>query len=122
MAYEQPTFAPPFRVLLLVAATVGWYGAPGAEARDRVLERFAAWLRGWHEAGGRLIASFDDDFFVVGQPASLPYSIYVLYEVDALDIVVARLAALREEEEGVRLDSAFRVEARVGRGLFLLER
>ena len=120
MPYERPNFGPPYRVLLLAAASQGWYSAADAAARDRLLERLRGWFAQWRERGARLLVSFDDDLFLVGQPAPLPYSIYVVYEVDELDIVVAALAALRDEVDGIRLDAAFRMEARLGRPLFLL--
>ncbi len=120
MAYEQPTFRPPYRVMLLCAAGHGWYQAEDGAARGRLLDRLRTWFDEWAKGGARLLASFDDDLFMVGQPAPLAYSIYVVYEVDDLAVVVRALAALREEIDGLRLDAAFRMEARVGRPLFLL--
>ncbi len=119
MPYERPTLEPPYRFLLLAAATDGWYAA-NADERERVLERLAAWFDRWTERGARLLVSFDDDLFMVGQPAPLPYSIYVVYEVDDLAVVAETLGELRDEVGGIRLDAAFRMEARVGRRLFLL--
>ena len=120
MPYEQVSFGPPYRVMLLCAAGHGWYQAADADARERLLERLGAWFSTWTERGARLLVSFDDDLFMVGQPAPLAYSIYVVYEVDDLDVVVQTLAALRDEVGGIRLDGAFRMEVRVGRPLFLL--
>jgi hypothetical protein len=117
--YERPNLEPPYRVLLLAAATDGWYGATAAE-RERLLGRLAAWFDAWTERGARLLASFDDDLFMVGQPAPLAYSVYVVYELDDLALVPRTLGELREEVDGIRLDAAFRMEARVGRRLFLL--
>jgi hypothetical protein len=118
--YERPTLEPPYRVLLLGAANDGWYRAADAAERERLLERLEAWLAGWPERGARLLVSFDDDLFMVGQPAPLTYSLYIVYEVDDLAVVTQTLAELREEVDGIRLDSAFRMEARIGRQLFLL--
>ena len=118
--YERPTLEPPYRVLLLGAANDGWYQAADAGQRERLLERLEAWFARWPERGARLLVSFDDDLFVVGQPASLTYSLYIVYEVDDLAVVTQTLDELREEVDGIRLDSAFRMEARVGRQLFLL--
>jgi hypothetical protein len=120
MPYERPTLEPPYRVLLLGAATDGWFRASAEGGRERLLEQLAAWFSGWEERGARLLLSFDDDLFMVGQPAPLPYSIYVLYEVDDLAVVAQTLGELREEVDGIRLDAAFRMEARIGRRLFLL--
>jgi hypothetical protein len=120
LEYVTPSFAPPHRVLLLVAAGPGWYQAEDAAARQRVLTRLQAFFDGWQDGGARLIGSFDDDYFVVGQPSSLGWSIFVLYEVPSLDLVVERINSTREEVDGERLDRAFRMEVRVGRNLFLL--
>jgi hypothetical protein len=102
-------------VLVLVAATAGWYEADA----DRRASALAA-LRGLFgraaERGARLVGSFDDDVFLTGQPASLQYSIYVLYDVDDLEVIVTLVHELRASELGALL----RAEARVGRRLFLL--
>lgn len=121
MDYDPPTFEPPYRVLLLCAATQGWYGAADLAGRRRILDRLGAFFAAWTAGGARLLGSFDDDLFVVGQPSSLGWSMFVLYEVPSLDLVAERLNALREEDDGIRLDRCFRMEARVGRTLFLLD-
>ena len=122
MEYVPPAFEPPYRVMLFAAAAHGWYQAAGNDERERILGRLAAWLAEWEGRGARLLFSFDDDYFVTGQPSSLDYSIYVQYEVDSLDIVAAMIQQVREEVDGVRLDRSFRMEARIGRPLFLLDR
>jgi hypothetical protein len=118
--YERPTFETPHRVLLLGAATEGWYQAADERERERLLERLGAWFARWPERGARLLVSFDDDLFMVGQPVPLAYSMYVVYEVDDLGVVAQILGELRDEVDGIRLDTAFRMEVRVGRRLFLL--
>lgn len=122
MDYVPPSFDPPHRVLLLVAASDGWYQAEDAAARGGVLARLQAFFDGWREGGATLLGSFDDDYLVVGQPSSLGWSIFVLYDVPSLDLVVERINSTREEADGVRLDRAFRMEVRLGRNLFLLQR
>ena len=121
MEYVPPAVEPPYRVMLFAAATHGWYQADDAE-RKRILSGLGAFFDEWDERGARLLCSFDDDYFVTGQPSSLDYSIYVQYEVDSLDVVVAMIQRVREEVDGIRLDRSFRMEARVGRPLFLLDR
>lgn len=116
--YVPPRFAAPHRVLVLAAATRGWYEASKAE-REEYLPRFAQVLRRWEELGARLLSSFDDDYFMVGEPGSPDHSIYLCYEVDSIDTVVEMLQEVREEVGGVRLDRCFRFEAKVGRPLFL---
>jgi len=120
--YDPPRFEPPYRVLLLAAAAQGWYQAPDDDARRRALDRLQEFLDGWARGGARLIGSFDDDFFIVGQPSSVGWSIFVLYEVDSLDVVAERIQSAREEIGGLRLDACFRMEAHVGRQLFLVDR
>lgn len=122
MEYVPPRFEPPYRVLLLAAAAHGWYQAADDDARRRVLTRLQAFFDGWETAGAKVLASFDDDFFIVGQPSSLGWSIFVLYEVPSLDVVAERIQSAREEIDGLRLDSCFRMEAHVGRPLFLVDR
>jgi hypothetical protein len=122
MEYVPPTFEPPYRVMLFASAAHGWYQAADDDARERILGRLAAWFAEWEGRGARLLYSFDDDYFVTGQPSSLDYSIYVQYEIDSLDTVAAMIQQVREEVDGVRLDRSFRMEARIGRPLFLLDR
>lgn len=115
MEYAPPDFEPPYRVLLLVASTTGWYGATASE-RERSLDGLGALFEQAHEEGARLVGSFDDDLFATGQPTSLPYSIYALYDVDDLGVIVRLAHALRMSDLG----RVFRCEARIGRRLFLL--
>lgn len=115
MDYKAPEFAPPYRVLVLAASTEGWYASAEAE-RAHVLDALRALFERVGANGARLLASFDDDLFATGQPSSLPYSIYAIYEVDDLSVIVAMVHELRSE-----LGHMLRLEARVGRPLFLLD-
>lgn len=114
-SYTAPSFEPPFRVLVLMASTAGWYTATSDE-RACALERLEGILRDCETRGARLVGSIDDDLLATGQPSSLPYSIYVLYDVDDLEIVVRMVHELRSSE----LAELLRMEARIGRPLFLL--
>lgn len=116
MEYATPTFEPPYRVLVLAASTAGWYAAPDDE-RARSLDLFKGLLDRAAADGARLVGSFDDDLFATGQPLSLPYSIYALYDVDDLDVIVRIAHEVRSSE----LSNMLRLEARIGRRLFLLE-
>ncbi len=116
MEYTSPAFEPPYRVLVLVASTSGWYNA-SSEERATALDLFAGLLERAAAAGARLVGSFDDDLFATGQPQSLPYSIYALYDVDDLAVMVRMVHELRTSELGNML----RLELRVGRPLFLLD-
>jgi hypothetical protein len=114
--YPQPHFDPPYRVLVLIASTDGWYEAPSDE-RDAATDELRALLRAAEDDGARLLASFDDDLFLTGQPAPLPYTIFLLYDVDDLAVVVRLVHALRSSS----LSRYLRLEARVGRSLFVLD-
>ena len=116
MEHAPPAFEPPYRVLVLMASTAGWYAA-STDARKAALEQLRAWFARVEAKGARLVGSFDDDFFATGQPLSLPYSIYALYDVDDLGVIVELTHDLRSSE----LTHWFRLEARVGRKLFLLD-
>jgi hypothetical protein len=118
--YVPPTMpAPPYRALLLGSAMPGWYESSDRERSETLIPRMVALMEEWEGLGARLIASFDDDLFVAGLPAGLQYSIYLLFEVDELDALVAMMQSLRETVDGVRLDKYLRFEARVGRPLFV---
>lgn len=116
MDYPSPAFGPPFRVLVLIAATDGWYEATPAE-RASAIDELGDVLRETERDGARLLSSFDDDLFLTGQPAPLPYTIFVLYDVDDLAVVVSLVHRLRSST----LSRYLRLEARVGRPLFVLD-
>lgn len=115
--YPAPRFDPPHRVMLLIAATEGWFGADRTD-REAATDELAGLLRGAEERGARLLASFDDDLFLSGQPAPLPYTIHLLYDVDDLAVVVDLVHALRTSD----LARFLRLEARIGRPLFVVDR
>jgi len=110
---------PPFRALVMASLQPAYYTAGDDERRDAILPAMKALFDGWEQLGARLIGSFDDDLFIVGPPASVDFSVYLLLEVDALDVVVQMLQQVREVTAGVRLDTYIRFEARIGRPLFL---
>jgi hypothetical protein len=116
MEYAPPTFEPPYRVLVLAASTDGWYAA-SEQDRERALNLLSGLLDRVAANGARLVGSFDDDLFATGQPLSLPYSIYALYDVDDLSVIVRIVHDLRTSE----LAHMLRLEARIGRPLFLLD-
>ena len=116
MEYPRPELAPPYRVLVLAASTDGWYAA-SAEERAQTLDRLSALFDQARADGARLVGSFDDDLFATGQPLSLPHSIYVLFDVEDLGVIVRMIHELRTSELGRML----RLETRVGRALFLLD-
>ncbi|HEX2302893.1 MAG TPA: hypothetical protein VHH57_04650 [Gaiella sp.] len=116
MEYPAPGFDPPYRVMLMIAATDGWFLADRAD-REAATAELSRLLRGAEERGARLLASFDDDLFQSGQPAPLPYTIHILYDVDDLALVVDLVHRLRTSD----LARFLRLEARIGRPLFVLD-
>ena len=114
MEYPEPHFRPPYRVLVLIASTDGWYAADPSE-RERVTDGLECSSAGRRATAPACSASFDDDLFLTGQPAPLQYSIFLMYDVDDLEVVVQLVHRLRAE-----LGRYLRLEARVGRPLFVL--
>jgi hypothetical protein len=119
--FIPPSFDSPHRVLFLGAATPGWSMASDAERRDVILPRLVEVCTSWTGIGARLITTFDDDLFMVGQPSSTAFTWYLVYEVDTLSIVTAMIQSFRVSKDGARLDQWFRLEARVGRAFFPIE-
>jgi hypothetical protein len=110
---------PPYRALVMGSLQPGYYTATNDARTASILPAMKALLDYWESLGARLIGSFDDDLFIVGPPASIDFSIYLLFEVESLDLLVGMLQRVRETHAGVRLDQYLRFEARVGRALFL---
>jgi hypothetical protein len=118
--YPAPDATPPLRVLILGAATQGWYAATADDRRLVILPRLAAALSGWQAMGARLVASFDDDVLKVGEPADGGWTWFLIYEVPSLQTVADMLHAFRCGD-GERVDRWFRLEAKVGRAFFPVE-
>ena len=111
--------AGPFRALVMGSLQPGYYTAASADRRDSILPAMKALFDGWERIGASLIGSFDDDLFIVGPPASVDFSIYLLFEIETLNVIVRMLQQVRDTTAGVRLDEYIRFEARIGRPLFL---
>ena len=116
-----PEMASPKRILLLGSMTDAFYEASDEERKTRILPRFKEIVDEWSQLGARVLASFDDDLFMVGDARSTGVTFYIICEVDPLEVVVAMIQRIRETVNGVRMDEYLRFEARVGRPLFLLE-
>lgn len=119
--FVPPTFPTPRRVILLGAATQGWYAAGDDERRERVLPRFKQMVEEWIALGARPLATLDDDLFMVGEPGAPDFTWYLMFEVPSLEVVAGMIQRVREPVDGVRLDAYVRFEARSGRPFFLLE-
>ncbi len=118
---EGPAVRTSQRVLILGAATRGWYEADDQDRRTRILPRFQAMMDEWRELGARVLATLDDDLFMVGPPGSAGFTWYLIVEVDSLDTLAAMTQRVRETIDGVRMDRYVRFQARIGRPFSLLE-
>jgi hypothetical protein len=119
--FEAPAIPSPYRVLLLGAATQGWFAAGDDERREQVLPRFQQVIAEWRELGARPLATLDDDLFMVGEPGSPDFTWYLMFDVPRLEALAAMLQRLRVTVDGVRLDRYVRIEGKIGRPFFLLE-
>jgi len=119
--FKRPKVPRPLRVVILGAATEGWYQASAEDRRDRILPRIEAMFAEWRSMGAKVLATVDDDLFMTGQPTGTGWSWYLVLDVPDPDTVAAMIDAARIEVDGVRLDRVIRLEARIGRPFFLLE-
>jgi hypothetical protein len=123
MAVEMvtPEMPSPRRVVLLGASTSAYYEASDEDRRTRILPRFKELVEEWKTLGARVLATLDDDLFMVGKPSTADFTWYLMFEVDELETVVGMIQRIRETVNGVRMDEYVRFEARIGRPFFLLE-
>jgi hypothetical protein len=119
--FETPRIAKPYRAVILGASTSGWFQASGEERREKILPRMKEMFAEWKEMGARVLATVDDDLFMVGPPGSPDFTWYLIFEVPELETLAAMINGIRKDVNGVRLDRYFRLEARIGRPFFLLE-
>jgi hypothetical protein len=107
--------------MLLGAGAPGYFAASEEEKQNIFQPRFRQMLAEWEELGARVIASFCDDVFQVGQGAQPSWAWYLIFELDDLDIAAAMLQAVREPVDGVRLDTYVTFELRIGRPFWARE-
>ena len=119
--FVAPEVKKPYRAILLGAATTGWFEASDQERREKVLPRFRAMLEQWKAMGAKVLATLDDDLFMVGQPGAPDFTWYLIFEIPSLEVLAAMIHCLRTSVDDVRLDRYIRIEARLGRPFFLLE-
>lgn len=119
--FVAPTIPTPYRAILLGAATRGWFEASDEERREKVLPRFRGMIEEWKSMDAKVLATLDDDLFMVGEPGAPDFTWYLIFEIPSLEVLAAMIQCLRRTVEGVRLDKFIRIEARLGRAFFLLE-
>ena len=109
------------RVILLGAMTSAYYDIASDEERAKVIGRFRGLMDEWRGLGARVVATLDDDLFMVGEPESSGCTFYLMFDVDDPQVVVDMIQRIREPADGIRMDRYVRFEARLGRPFFLLE-
>lgn len=119
--FIPPEVPKPYRAILLGAATNGWFEASDEDRRQKVLPRFRQMLEEWKGMGAKVLATLDDDLFMVGQPGAPDFTWYLIFEIPSLEALAAMIQGVRKTVDGVRLDRYIRIEARLGRPFFLLE-
>lgn len=119
---KKPIKAPkPLRVLINGAATAAFYDLEDETLKKNVVSRLEDVCRNWREKPGvRFITSFDDDLFMVGDPRGFQrWSIYIIFEVDEMDIVVEMIDDCRQGD--VKLHRYFTMTATLGRAFWPIE-
>ena len=119
--FKAPEIPVPHRVIFLGASTAGWFEASGEERREKVLPRMKQLFADWADMGAKVLATLDDDLFMVGEPSTPDFTWYLIFEVPDQRTIAAMIQCVRQEIDGVRLDRYMRLEARTGRPFFLLE-
>lgn len=109
------------RAILLGAMTPAYYDIAADDERARVIDRFRRLMEEWLELGARVVATVDDDLFMVGEPGSPRFTFYLTFDVADPQVVVEMIQRVREPVDGIRMDRYVRFEAHVGRPFFLLE-
>ena len=119
--FQVPAVSTPHRVILLGAAGPGWFNASDQERREKVLPRMKQMFQEWADLGAKVLATIDDDLFMVGPPGAPDFTWYLIFEVPSIDILAAMVHRVRTTVDDVRLDRYIRIEGRIGRPFFLLE-
>ena len=85
-----PTRSDRKRAILLGAMTSAYYDIATDEERERVIAPLPELVEEWQELGARVVATLDDDLFMVGEPGSSRFTFYLMFEVDDLQVVASR--------------------------------
>lgn len=119
--WEPQPFAAPYRVMIVGAGRDRFFDATDAERRDVFLPRFTQMIAEWEELGARVVASFVDDVFQVGETDDPFWAFYLIFEVDTIDVAAQLIQASRQSVDGVRMDAWVKLSLRVGRPFFARE-
>ena len=111
----------PYRIMVVGSGTPGFFDASDTERSSVFFPRFKQMLAEWEELGARVVASFCDDVFQVGEADEPFWAWYLIFEIDRIDIAAQMIQASRQTVDGVRLDTWIRLELRFGRPFFARE-
>ena len=100
------------RALLLGAMTSAYYEIARDDERASVIARFGTLMEEWRDLGAQVVATLDDDLFMVGEPAASRFTFYLMFDVDDPQVVVDMIQRIRESVDGIRMDRYVRVERR----------
>jgi hypothetical protein len=119
--WEPQPYRPPYRVMIAGCGTSMPFASSDEERREIFLPRFKQMIEEWEGLGARVVASFVDDVFQVGETDEPFWAWYLIFEVDTLDVAAQMIQASRQAVDGVRLDRWIRLSLRIGRPFFARE-
>ena len=112
---------PPYRVMIVGAGTRAFFEATDEQRLEEFLPRFKQMIAEWEELGARVLSSFSDDVFQVGETETPFWAWYLIFEVDTLDVAAQMIQASRQTVAGARMDKWIRLDLRIGRPFFARE-
>lgn len=119
--WKPMPYQAPWRIMVVGTGTAAFFDASDADRADVFFPRFKQMLGEWEELGARVVSSFCDDVFQVGEAAAPFWAWYLIFEIDEIDVAAQMLQASRQTVDGVRLDTWVRLQLRFGRPVFARE-
>lgn len=113
-APEVPT---PLRVYMTFEST-GWFETTQEEKETKILPKLKEVVASWNDLGVKLLATFDRDILTAGYAGPTSWHACFIYDVPDLQTVTNMTHSFR----ATGLDRYFRLEAKIGRPFFLLEK
>src|SRR4051812_12533834 len=101
---------PPYRVMIVGAGTRTFFEATDEQRLEEFLPRFKQMIAEWEELGARVLSSFCDDVFQVGETENPFWAWYLIFEVDNLDVAAQMIQASRQTVAGARMDKWIRLD------------
>ncbi len=119
--WKPMPYSPPYRIMVVGSGTSTYFEASDRDKKEIFLPRFMQMIGEWEELGARVIASFCDDVFQVGETDEPFWAWYLIFEIDQIDVAAQMIQASRQAVDSVRLDKWIRLEVRFGRAFFARE-